>query len=131
MVYFKEVTDKEKNPKHPRLICHKATFYRRWNKFKATGILPPPDDYGISPGARPMLRDKHIPKLNNFLNQVIGLSENNSTLCKSIVAINQENKKQCNDNGYCKTPSASTVQLYQFLSCKEDESTHLIKNGNV
>ena len=60
-----------------------------------------------------------------------GLAEDNSTLVKSIVAINENEKEQLGDVAYLKPPSASTVKFYQFLSVKQDNNIHLVKQSTT
>ena len=69
--------------------------------------------------------------LNDDLNGTVGISENNSTLCESIVAVNENAKFNNGGVGYQKTPCSSTVKFYQMLSVNDDPSIHLIKDGNL
>ena len=74
-------TDKNVNPIHPKLLCSRSTFFKKYSVYKSSGVLPDQDDFGDKVGKPQTVKDRNVKDLNNDLKMTIGLGENNTTNC--------------------------------------------------
>ena len=70
-------TDPIFNPVNHKILCSRATFFRR---YKMYGELPAFKYYGCSTGSRLIIVDLSIKELNKYLKNTIRLSENNALM---------------------------------------------------
>ena len=60
-------TNPKTNPLFPKLICSRATFFRKYKLYKSTGKLPSTEDFGIQIGAPQTLQNGQLAELNREL----------------------------------------------------------------
>ena len=83
-LFFNMATDKLLNPKHPKLLCSRSTFFHWYKMYQTTHILPSVDDEGMSVGRSQYIVDQNLNNLNKDVNETIGLDEKNGTIASNI-----------------------------------------------
>ena len=79
-LFFNMATDKLLNPKHPKLLCFRSTFFHRYKMYQTTHILPSVDDEGLALGQPQYIVDQNLKNFNKNFNETIVLAEKNGTL---------------------------------------------------
>ena len=70
-LFYDMATNKERNPKHPTVLCSRSTFCHRHKIYKTTQILPPINDQGIAVGRPQYVADNKLKMLNKDVNETI------------------------------------------------------------
>ena len=83
------------NPKHLKILYHRASFYYKYKRFKTTGILPQIEDKGLQADAQQLCVDKQLKLFNSDVNATIGVAENNSQFVEYLTNVNEDYKKEC------------------------------------
>ena len=130
-IFYKLTTDAEMNPIHPKLLCGRSTFFRRFASFQKTKLIPEDHDYGIAVGAPQTLHDGNLRMLNEDLKNTVGFSEGGDVLSENIVTIKEESLASRGHHVPVKVPCTETAKFYQLLTTIEDPSIHLVKESTV
>ena len=114
-IFYKLTTDAEMNPIHPKLLCGRSTFFRRFASFQKTKLIPEDHDYGIAVGAPQTLHDGNLRMLNEDLKNTVGFSEGGDVLSENIVTIKEESLASRGHHVPVKVPCTETAKFYQLV----------------
>ena len=85
-VFFKLANDVTLSLIHPKLLCARSTFFRRYKKIQTTGVLPCLHDKGIQVGAYQIIPSTKLKYLNHDINTTEGFAEIKVT-CQIILSL--------------------------------------------
>ena len=85
--FFTSAANTSLNPKHPRIIFSRPTFFRKHKHYMKTNVLPTIDDQGISVRRPQYVADVNLKDLNVETNNTIGLAEKSYRLVDTVMQV--------------------------------------------
>lgn len=120
-------TDEVLNQNHPKLLCGRSTFNRRYDLFQTTSELPRIDDYVIKLGAPPIFPNDGLQKLNVNLKNAIEFGEKNKQIGDHISVAVEKYRSEREVHANQKISCAYTIEFYQRLITNGEPYVHMIK----